>query len=325
MKQALLVGCGKIGFRHLVACCKSEQFQKISVVEPNAGRIDECFSSAELAVPNRPELLGFSDLKSARLALNGPVELLISAVSADAQRVTFENLGALAPRYVLLEKPLGQSRAAIESMVQDPVVKSRTESIFVNFSRNTWSGYELIKTRFTQRKSGEQFHVEVSGNLWGLGCNSVHFLELFRWMTDDSALQFGSGAVTPSPLGNKRGPQFEEFVGSLTFKNGRGDSLQLTASFADEKVEAIQMLVTEKTSRSLLFCASEEKDEILDCPTLVRGSLGSRFVTQTTEEFARALGTDRVGLPDLVTAVISHRVFFEALEAILGRKEFRIT
>ena len=60
----------------------------------------------------------------------------------------------------------------------------------------------------------------VRGHAWGMACNSVHFLDVFAYLVDNSALELTESKLDPELIESKRAG-FYETTGQLNFIAGK--------------------------------------------------------------------------------------------------------
>ena len=71
----------------------------------------------------------------------------------------------------------------------------------------------------------KQVTMTVTGTNWGLACNSIHFMDFFRFLTGKGLLQIESSLTAPVPT-VERG-HFFEFYGEVTGFNDKHDTLEM--------------------------------------------------------------------------------------------------
>jgi len=222
----------------------------------------------------------------------------------------------------------GSSRAKFESLSDRLSKAGKLDRTFVNCSRNSWPGYGKIREFIRENRKRTGFHLEVTGNLWGLGCNTVHFLDLFRFFTDAKEIRSVGAQLSTSPQGNKRGSHFEEFIGTASFKNDLGDSIQITSSGSQAGPSGIFLTLKERTGDEPRFYVSEDAGWAVDLPALSKFSLEAIYVSKSTKLLVDGIFSDPQNLfnfPTFKTAALAHHAFYIALEAATGKTEFGIT
>lgn len=321
MSRVAIIGCGNIGYRHLQALASVDSITELWIVEPNDARRAECVDGS-LRPKTAATVQGVSSIDA--LPSAEPFALVVSAVTADVQPRLAPRLAKLPAKTLLLEKPIGQSIADLDAI--SGALGGRTT--YVNCVRGLWSGYQRLRERL--RSARVPVRIEVSGNAWGFGCNAVHFIELFAFLTSCKELRSVSAGLEPSPTGNKRGASFEEWVGTASFTNELGDSLQVTSGHADTTVTPSVITVRKLQGGALIACVNEPTDLLVttnDDGSVTGGPLGLLHVSTSTATFHSWLqgggGGDLV--PTLADSRRSHEALFGCLARATGKSTFRIT
>ena len=91
---------------------------------------------------------------------------------------------------LILEKPLTQSPS--ELLKLNNILKN-IENVWVNTDRRCLNIYKFIESKINQKK---KILMTVDGNSWGICCNSLHFVDLFNFLSK----QYLSKIEEKSPL-----------------------------------------------------------------------------------------------------------------------------
>jgi hypothetical protein len=67
--------------------------------------------------------------------------------------------------------------------------------------------------------SNEPIHMTVSGHAWGMACNSIHFLDLFAYLTGEPELKLMTSQLDEKLIESKRAG-FYEVTGQIEFCAG---------------------------------------------------------------------------------------------------------
>ena len=324
MSTIVVIGCGGIGFRHAQAAVAAHGVTRVAIVEPNAKRLEAVMT--ELAPGSAASLHPFARIEDARSGLDH-ADIAIAAITADVQAALMDNILGLGAGTYLFEKPFAQSAATLDSLLGRIERHSRTTAVYVNCSRNMWSPYAGERDLQGSAPDGTALHMEVFGPLWGFGCNAVHFLELLRFITGAKTILCETAQLENSPHGNKRGPQFEEFIGTASFRTERGDTLQLTSAGDPAQPAGINVIMRRSTPGSGSF-VDEDLGIVHNLAAGTRRAFTPLFVSASTKPFIEAVLQGRAGelpLPSVSEAAIAHRALFQALGKATGRHHFNIT
>ncbi|MBT9493231.1 MAG: Gfo/Idh/MocA family oxidoreductase, partial [Paucibacter sp.] len=175
MYRIAVIGAGQLGGRHLQGLVRIEPQSQYFVVDPSTEALQTAHTRVqETGVALAPDqviyLTTLSDLPS-------HLDYVVVATAADVRLNVLKKL--LAEKSVsnlLLEKVLFQHikdyQAALDLFEMLPT------KVWVNCPRRVFPIYQTVKNFF----SGQQLlQFQASGGNWGLGCNSVHFLDLIGY------------------------------------------------------------------------------------------------------------------------------------------------
>lgn len=239
-----IVGAGQLGSRHLQGLSKLTCACEIDVVDPSAAAL----ATARSRLAELPPSAGVREVRyhESLSALPTTLDLVIIATAADIRlAVLLAVLAHSSVRLMLLEKVLFQrpkdyDRA--QTALRDHGVKA-----WVNCPRREYPVYRELSEHF---RAHPPVYAQVYGGDWGLGCNGVHFLDLF-------AMYFGAADVTldtsalDTNLSISRREGFREFTGTLRGHYLSGGRIELTS-------------VAASTMRLLITIRSENATCIID-------------------------------------------------------------
>jgi predicted dehydrogenase len=315
--KIVIFGAGNIGFRHFQAACATPAVSEILIVEPSMERLEKALTSKDA---EGKKVRGANSTEI--LSKETGIDCLISAVTTDVQTGLSPFYFELEPRVILLEKPVSQSKAGLEKLIH---FSKGGSAVYVNCGRNVGKGIQEVR----QAVSGKRIHLEVFGNNWGLGCNMVHFVELFRYLTGAKDISAVTAEISTSPYPNKRGEKYEEFLGTAAFLSGSGDSLSITCGASDPRVSGISLLLRDRETDRPLYLIEEKARTLTDLVTSSTRPLGDLFVSESTRVFLEAVlninDRSENAFPTMEEAAISHRAYFDALFLGLKRNEFKVT
>lgn len=219
MKSIAIIGAGQLGSRHL------QSLARLSSTEFNVFVVD--LSEESLAVAKqryeevRTETSPLVSYLSDWQALPKEFFLAIIATGSLPRRSLTERLLAHAKvSFLLLEKflfPKIEDYKAIGLLLQRQDVQA-----YVNTPRRMVPFYSKLKTVLEG-----PIHMEVSGTNWGLGCNAIHFLDLFVFLCNSHELEvisnLNSGVIESKRTG------YIEFTGSLVIRDELKNTLILSS------------------------------------------------------------------------------------------------
>jgi predicted dehydrogenase len=227
-----LIGCGNIGSRHLQALKKTERNIEITVCEPSceARRIGlERYN--EVAENEHVQLVEMIDDYR---KLPEVLDLVIIATGAGVRfEITKWVLENLNIKYLFLEKVVFQQIEHFDEIGK--LLKERNVRAWVNCTRRLFGCYGEIKKML---ENDEKVDMTVSGANWGMGCNSIHLLDLYKYITDFKNYSFDNTELEQELADSKRAG-YKEFFGKFTIITNCGKAV-----FECEKDGDVSMDIT---------------------------------------------------------------------------------
>lgn len=225
--RVTLVGAGAIGRRHLEALAATDAAPEVHVVEPDPGA-----RAAAVAAAGGLAVTASADGEGAPAG----VDLLIVATTAAARRAALEAaLARTAPRAVLLEKVLFQTRRDLDAV--GAILAARGIAAFVNCGRRGFPGYDALRAAIAGRAVAA-FVVEGAG--WGLCSNLVHFLDLAEHLTGERVTGLSGAALDPAAFAAKR-PGCMEMTGCVAGALSGGGAVRIACDAAAPRAPVVTL------------------------------------------------------------------------------------
>jgi hypothetical protein len=296
-----------VGSRHLQGLARLALPCEIDVVDTSPDSLKTAIARFEEMPAN--QMIRAIRFHSSMDALPGVLDYVIVATSADVRlNVVQRLLDRATVRRLLLEKVLFQNLG--DYNVARALLVKHGVRCWVNCPLRVFPIYSDVREFF----AGDLIqYFQVRGGGWGLGCNSVHFLDLLGMLTDDVPEQLSARDLDPALISSKR-KDFFEFTGTLRGRFTRGTEVELTslanssarrlltfrserrACMVDEAAGVAFFLATENTG------SWERKDFRKPLMSEVATSLTTQILTQ-----------DACGLPTFEQSVAYHLPLVETL------------
>ena len=218
MKKIIaVIGAGNIGTRHLQAILKCQEPCDVFAVEPS----EVAIAKAQKILQEQYGRVTFCS-KVTQLPKN--LEVVIVAVSSKIRRKIVEELLIHSNvKYLILEKvlfPQVEDYIAVKQMLE----KTNTKA-WVNCVRRSWPYTKRLQELFS---NSEHISMYVSGNMWGIGCNTIHYIDWLSAITQSDLIPvFDISEIDDEIIASKR-TGYVEFTGKLFVKLGT-HNLQLTS------------------------------------------------------------------------------------------------
>jgi hypothetical protein len=235
MTHCAIIGAGEIGSRHLQALSHLENPTRIDLVDPSNKSLKKAFDRYEEVVsPGKQNIelcchKGLDDLPDT-------LDLMIIATDSSVRSEVLKNATRKCfVKNLILEKVLFQKK--IDYIAVDNFLKESSIPTWVSCWMRTTDLFKKIKTLLNLN---DRIQMKVEGSKWGMGCNSIHYMDLFSYLLGCNDFKFVRVNLEATVLNAKR-KGFKEFIGHLGGRNSRGDSLDLFCNDGSEGFVSIEI------------------------------------------------------------------------------------
>lgn len=307
MKNALIVGSGQLGSRHLQGVLKyNKEKLDVYVMDPSQDAL-EVSKQRAAEVEHNHELHFICDVKH----FPKKAEIAIVATNSNVREmVTINLLKRTNLKHLILEKVMFQELEAYDRFSQ--AVSNYDVEIYVNHPRRLTPTYLKIANKIRQIKGRSYF--SIVGEFWDLGCNSLHMIDLFVFLSNSKLKSINTDGVDDKIIHSKR-KGYVEFTGTITGIMENNDSFALS-SFPGERGPLTLQIATignrwfiqEGGTKAFLHLGSENKYAVAQHDFFQE--FQSNLTTQITNDLLE--NTD-CGLPSYEQAAHTHKIFIKAL------------
>lgn len=221
MYNIAIIGAGQIGSRHLQSMAQLEGKTKVQLVDPSEESLKiarERFYQVYQRESGKIELISNRCIDN----LSESIDLAIIATSSNIRaEIIKELICKKAVKNLILEKVLFQTVG--EYFTIDELLREKNIPAWVNCYMRSRDFYKSLRNQMSLSKKIE---MRVEGALWGMGCNSIHFIDYFSYLTGCNDFNFTGSHLNREIIKSKRSG-FMEFSGELAGKNSQGHSLVL--------------------------------------------------------------------------------------------------
>jgi len=219
MKHIAVIGAGQLGSRHLQGLVKYLEKLKIFVVDPSLDSL-KVAEEREKQIVNDHEVIYTQDWDT----LPDFLDLVIVATSANIRENIINRLVSNHKvSFLILEKVLFQELDAYERVGK--LLVEYNVKTYVNHPRRMFESYRNLKQVL---KNENQNIFNVVGGNWGFGCNALHFLDLFIYLSEEKLAEFTTAYIDNELLdSNRKG--FIEFTGTITGKLAGGSLFSISS------------------------------------------------------------------------------------------------
>lgn len=246
----ILIGAGNLGSRHLQGLALVKHRLKIFVVDvsdTNLELANERYKSVDNGA--RHEVVFFKSLSDID---EKNFEIAIIATNADIRfEISKDLLNLKAVKYLVLEKVLFQKEKDYDDFL---IISTNYDTkIFVNCARRLNHYYQKLSNVDFGSKN---IIMEVAGSSWSMGCNSIHFIDLFNFLTGFYPEKW-ENKLDNKVIKSKRSGFFE-FTGELISNDIHGNQLRLVS---DKKINST--LLIKIFSEKINYTIDEDSNKVI--------------------------------------------------------------
>lgn len=301
-KEFLIVGFGGMGCRHAQSLINSYSDSLVYIYEPNDDIYEKNLNLIGQSLnKNIKRLQNFNEIRS-------KIDFCVIATSSGPRFEILKELLNYEITYFLVEKVVFQSNKQfqeIQKLVGD-------KKIYVNFVNRYFKNYADIK----QDINNHSFTMDVVGGDFGLGCNALHYFDLFKYFggVEPSLSKIN---LTENINGNKRGNIYKEVEGQISILGKKGSVLNISSDLTRQgDVEIILKysnkthIINEGLSKHIQFSA----DNIITEPLLIQ------YTSSLTSTIYKDILEDNCLLPVMSDTSDIHSILFESINKSLNLK-----
>ena len=178
------------------------------------------------------------------------IDLFVVATSCEPRLSIYKQCLDRNPRYIILDKYLFKSREEFEECLTLTRVPT-----FVN----QWMyGSKTFDPLFEEQARS----VELTGSGWGLACNAVHWIDVFKRHMNITNLQVGSDTTVSKVFPSKRAG-YEEIYGELVFVDRDSDKTFRLIDKGDDSLVGAQEIRVDGRVYLFDYVSIKQDDNVL--------------------------------------------------------------
>lgn len=216
MYKIAIIGSGQLGSRHLQGIKTANMELLIEVVDSNPDSLKIAENRYNEIEENQyhKNIRYFSSIDE----LNEELDLVIIATSSAPRfQITNELIKKKQVKNIIFEKVLFQNEEYFHQV--ENLLNSNNIKAWVNCPRRMYDFYNAIKETLSKE---DKIIFTVSGGEWGLGCNSIHFIDIISYLTSQTKYSLITEGLNKKVYPSKRSG-YIEFCGLLSGFTERGD------------------------------------------------------------------------------------------------------
>ncbi len=215
-----------MGCRHAQSILSGIYNAKVFVIEEN----QQIFQANLDRIGSNDKIVTLlSDLNN----LNVTIDFCVIATSAQPRFEIIKTLIEKDIKYFLVEKVVFQSERQFDQIIN--LLAKNNAVAYCNFVNRYYANYQSIKSNLHKTP----LKMIVKGGDFGLACNALHYVDLFEYLTKEKSILVKS-QVFKNENGNKRGNQYIEVFGMLSYTNSNGSILSI---ISEKDLNSIEILI----------------------------------------------------------------------------------
>jgi predicted dehydrogenase len=274
-----IIGVGGLGARHLQGVSRIDSSCQIQLVEVSPASRENACRLYEQVEPCQVKKIEWLDTVD---SLDDTLDVVIVATSSLVRKqIVLDLLERKKVSYLILEKFLFPALEDYEDVSR--ALKRAGCKAWVNCTYRMWPAYAHVKELLSAEPS-TAYH--LTGGNWGLCCNSIHYLDLISYLTDESlGFHVDVGALDIGAIASKRAG-YIEFTGTLTGTSARCPIFSMT-SIRDSAMPPVALIsgkdmrITIREDQQSMWLESAENSwipERVPFPTQYQSQLSGMLV-----------------------------------------------
>ena len=164
--------------------------------------------------------------------------------------------------------------------------------------------------------------MKISGKNWGLCCNSVHYVDLFKSFTEDRELFITKNNLKNEIFESKRIGYFELY-GNFCLSNKKGDKLAISCSRYEKNLENISIKIEIINEKKKIVCKLIENKlyiKFIEGKKIKNKIHKFKYQSERTAyEIKKILSKKKSSLPSYDTSIKDHLNVFDVFYCIFNQ------
>ena len=299
----LLVGFGNMGCRHAQSLLKRKNDDNLYVLEPHK-EIIEINKSKINDIENKLVFIDNLD------ALTCDIDFAIIATSSYPRFEIVKKLLDRGIKKFLLEKVVFQSEKQFDIVIN--MLENYDAIAYCNFVNRYFPNYRKIKQEMLKNTP---FNMVVTGGNFGLGCNALHYVDLFEFLSDEYSSIKSSKLELLNSI-NRRGDIYKEVSGQLAWSSPKGNILLINS---DVKITAgVEIIITQNRKTHILNEESLKHIELAADLSIKITDFIIKYTSELTNIIVNDIIESNTLLPTVQETKNCHIHLFSILNPVFG-------
>lgn len=306
MYNVAIIGVGKLGIRHFQAILQCKEPINLYTIDTSDSSIEK---AKEMLETFEDRIIENVIISSNIVDLPEVIDVAIIATSSNVRAQIISDLILQKKvRYLVLEKVLFQRKEDYKKI--DDLLSKYNVRTWVNCPRRMMLGHKKIRELFRDEQIKQ---VVIQGGNWGLGCNTIHMIDLISFFTGLYQDLICNGELLDKNIIESKRGGFLEFTGTLTGRINDSTSFVITSNANSNEAitmyflgEKISVIIKENEKKALVSTNGILFQEI-EVPILFQSQLSNIVVEQIL----------RTGDCELTPYIVSANLHIPIIEAFI--------
>lgn len=220
-----IIGAGQLGSRHLQGLKKAQVPMNIYVLDASTDSLKICEQRYKEIADN--ELIGETIFTTQWNEIPDSIDIAIIATGSKPRcAIIHELVEKYHCHQLILEKFLFPTMNQYDEI--STLFRKNKVQAWVNCSRRYFDGYHILRQLLI---NDGPIHFVMEGKNWGLCCNSIHFIDLFAYLSGAKQIDFDCSEIDQQIYESKRSG-YIEMTGTIKGVADNGSYAQIS-SFAE--------------------------------------------------------------------------------------------
>jgi predicted dehydrogenase len=319
MKHILIIGCGRIGFRHFESLLQIKKKIKITVIDNSNISLNKIKNKVKSSLKKNISINYSQKINK----FFGKIDLAIISTNADVRKkIIFNLLKKNSVRNIILEKIAFQNMKDFFKVENS--LRKKKINCYVNFPRREMLDYIKLK-KFLSKEN--RINITVNGTNWGLASNAIHMLDLLSFLKNSKQIKLFSNNLEKKIYKANR-QKFKEFKGSLVFINENKDTIFLNDNFYERKKNRGGIMI-ESDNFSLKIFESKNLISIINFKDNLKTTVkkfNTKFQSSLTSLYVeKILKNGKINLPTLKESENNHKIILDTFLSHLKKLKKKTT
>ncbi len=207
----MIIGSGRMGFRHLQGLLTISSVSQVVVVDKFQDALDitkDKISDDRVKYCLLDDIINFQRIN---------YKLVILATTANDRIKTLHELNEFRFEYLLIEKPIAQSISEVFEIIK--LLNKQKIKCFVNLNMRMYDYFVKLKKDFDAipQLEGEK-SISINTGALGIGANGIHYIDLVYFLLDADTAEIVASEIEDEKIESGRGSNFKDFGGWALIK-----------------------------------------------------------------------------------------------------------